>query len=437
MTATTNSSPRSLTKAKRRWPYRLTPKQTELYESKSRFLVLVAGRRFGKTVFALTWLKERVLEAPAGALGYYVAPFRTMAKAIAWEMLLAATRGIRTGFNISELTVTFRGGRRIVLKGADDPETLEGVGLVACVMDEFGRMKLSAWEKSIRPALSDKRGRALFCGKPRGHNHLKDFYDKGTGATKQPGWTSWLYTTAEGGFVAASDIAEAKRDLPARVYRQEYESTFESLAGRVYDGFTRKTHVRKHADILRDYQRDGRWLFTKTIVAGDWGFTSPGVMLVLGLTAGGRIVIVHERYEAGLLVAEPGWLTIAKDIRTTHGPLASFHMDPSEPDKIKSLRQCLNGSPVVYGAENPIAAGIRKLSIALLPYDGGTEPRLIVSDSCVNTIREFEAYVWREQNGVTTEEPADAQSDHALDSARYGVAALWRPEWDRTMKAAA
>ncbi len=157
-------------------------------------------------------------------------------------------------------------------------------------------------------------------------------------------------------------------------------------------------------------------------------------MLVLGLTAAGRIVAFHERYEAGLLVAEPGWLTVAKDLRRDHGPLASVHMDPSEPDKIKALRNALGGSPVVYGAENPIAAGIRRVSIALLPggYDGTSEPRLVISDSCVNLIREFEAYVWREQNGVTAEEPADGQADHALDSLRYGIAALWRPEWDRT-----
>ncbi len=185
------------------------------------------------------------------------------------------------------------------------------------MVDELGRVKLAAWEKSLRPALSDNQGRVLFCGKPRGHNHLKDFYDRGTGATKQPGWTSWLYTTAEGGFVAASDIAEAKRDLPTRVYRQEYESTFESLAGRVYDGFTRREHVVTAAEIERKYHVGAQWHFKRIVVGVDWGLTNNGVMLAVGETATGQLVVVHEEVHANMLVAELGWMRVAKELRTS------------------------------------------------------------------------------------------------------------------------
>jgi len=383
--------------------------------------VLVAGRRFGKTVLAITWLLSEVINAKPGALGYYVAPYRAMAKAIAWELLLDATRGIRTGFNISELTVTLPGARRIVLKGADDPETLEGVGLVACVCDEFGRMKLAAWEKSLRPALSDNRGRVLFCGKPRGHNHLKDFYDRGTGATKQEGWSSWLYTTAEGGFVAATDIAEAKRDLPARVYRQEYESTFESLAGRVYDGFTRREHVVAHAEIVRRHCPTGRWNFRRVIIGVDWGLTNPGVMLVVGETGTGQIVVVHEEVHTETLVADLGWLRIARELRSKFGPIERFTADPSAPGNIKALRIAISPT-VVENAHNEVAEGIRRVSIALLPRQDKS-PGLIVSDACQVFIREIEGYVWREVSGVTVEEPTK-QNDHCVDAARYAIAAL-------------
>lgn len=370
----------------------------------------------------MTWLVAEVIRRGPGSLGYYVSPFRVMSKAIAWEMLLAATRGIRASFNISELTVTLPGDRRIVLKGADDPETLEGVGLVACVIDEFGRVKLAAWEKSLRPALSDNQGRVLFCGKPRGHNHLKDFYDRGTGATKQPGWSSWLYTTAEGGFVAASDIAEAKRDLPARVYRQEYESTFESLAGRVYDGFTRREHVKPHAELERLYKQNGRWIFRRVVVGTDWGLTNPGTMIVIGETGAGVLVVIHEEVHEGMLVAELGWIRIARQISDEFGPIESMAADPSEPGNIKALRMGLGGDPIVTNAHNEVAEGIRRVSIALLPRQD-SRPGLVISDRCVHTISEIESYVWREISGVTAEEPAK-HNDHCMDGLRYAVAAL-------------
>ena len=128
------------------FPWRLTWRQAELLRATERYLVLVAGRRFGKTICAITWLCREILAKPPGALGYYVAPYRVMAKAIAWDVLKQATRKFRVGLpNESELSVTLPGDRKIVLKGADDPETLEGVGLSAAVIVEVARMKLAAW----------------------------------------------------------------------------------------------------------------------------------------------------------------------------------------------------------------------------------------------------------------------------------------------------
>lgn len=405
-------------------PWTLTELQTEIYESKSRWLVLVAGRRFGKTVLSIAWLVSEVVARGRGALGYYVAPYRVMAKAIAWDMLLHATRGWRVAYNQSELSVTLPGDRKIVLKGADDPETLEGVGLVAVVLDEVGRMKLAAWEKSLRPALSDKKGRALLCGKPRGHNHLKDFYQFGQpGSTRREGWASWLYTTAQGGFVDSADIAEAKGSLPDRIYRQEYEATFESLAGRVYADFSRRRHVVSHAELEKRYQVNGRWTFKRIIVGVDWGLTNPGVMIVMGITSTGRVVAIHEEHHAGVLVSEMGWLRIGKQLRDTYHP-ERFVADPSEPGNIKALRLALGGNPVVENAHNEVAEGIRRVSIKQLDV-AGQEPQFLISDTCTNTIREIEGYVWREVAGVTAEEPVKA-NDHCMDAMRYAVAALTR-----------
>jgi hypothetical protein len=363
-----------------------------------------------------------VMRREPGSLGYYVAPFRVMAKQIAWDMLLRATQGIRVAKNESELTVTLPGHRKIALKGADDPETLEGVGLVAAVLDEFARMKLAAWEKSLRPALSDKRGRVLFCGKPRGHNHLKAFYERGQdGPQKADGWRSWLFTTAQGGNVATSDIGEARETLPSKVYRQEYEATFETAAGRIYEDFTRRAHVVPHETIEREWCVNGRWRFRQILVGTDWGYSHNGVMLVVGVTGGGQLVVIHEEVHQQMLVTESGWLGVARRLTETFG-VDEFQCDPSEPGNIRALRDVFDRYPnvLVVNADNAVGAGILDVQTALLPM--GDRPGLIVSDRCTHTIREFESYVFREANGIPSEEPVKAD-DHCMDALRYAVRA--------------
>ena len=364
-----------------------------------------------------------VLRRAPGSLGYYVAPYRVMARAIAWQLLLTATKDIRTSKSEVDLSVTLIGDRRICLKGADDPETLEGVGLVAVVLDEFGRMKLDAWQKSLRPTLSDQNGRALFCGKPRGHNHLKDFYDRGQDL-KSSNWCSWLFRTIDGGQVPTEDLEEAKETLPDKVYRQEYEASWETLAGRVWDGFAKRSHVLPHAEIEARHKGFSGWNFRRILLAVDWGFTDPGVFLVIGQTGTGTLVVIHEEYRRNVLVDDSGWLGIARDLRDRYG-ITDAVADPSESGYIKALRATFGGSPVVYGALNDIREGIRRVAVQLLPDQKG-EPKLLVSDRCVNLIREVSAWVYRDIRGTPTEDPVD-KDNHTCDALRYGVMALTRP----------
>jgi hypothetical protein len=286
-------------------------------------------------------------------------------------------------------------------------------------------MKLDAWQKSLRPALSDKRGRALFCGKPRGFNHLRDFYLRGqTPDGNAAGWRSWLHRTIDGGFVPAADVAEARANLPSRVYRQEYEATFETLAGRVYDGFDRRTHVLAHAEIERLYKIGGRWQFHRAIGAVDWGYVDPGCLLSIGQTGAGDLVVFDEVYKSGVLVDESGWLGIFKAKRDEHR-YERMVADPSEPGFIRATRNFLGGSPVVENAQNEIREGVRRVQVALLPKVHSSRPGLIVSDRCENLIRELESHVYREVRGVSTEDPEDG-GNHALDSLRYGIFSLTR-----------
>lgn len=221
----------------------LNTAQKTLASSEARFRVFVAGRRCGKTFFAIREL-ARFARHPNKTI-WYVAPTYTMAKNIVWDDL--CTRMTALGWaekiNQVELSIVLVNGSKISLKGADRFDTLRGAGVDFLVMDEFADMKREAWETVLRPTLAAQNppGSALFCGTPKGFNHFKDLYDKGQSVDKQ--WESWQFTTLDGGNVPAEEIEAAKNDMDARQFSQEFLASFVNFTGQIYYNFDRKKHV--------------------------------------------------------------------------------------------------------------------------------------------------------------------------------------------------
>jgi len=212
----------------------LRPPQWTVFNSKERFRVLVAGRRFGKTYLAAVEL-VRAAWAP-GRKVVYVAPNCKQAKRILWRLLKQMTREYWAGKpNETELTIELQAGGSIAVRGADDYDALRGEGFDFIVLDEYASMAREAWTEVLRPALADRKGGALFIGTPKGFNHFHDLWKD---AQQKPDWAAFRYTTAEGGNVSAEELASAARELDERVYQQEFCGNFQNLtSGRVYYAF--------------------------------------------------------------------------------------------------------------------------------------------------------------------------------------------------------
>lgn len=214
--------------------------QDDVFFDDARFKVVVAGRRFGKTVLAL-WVLIYAAAQKAGSICWYTAPTYRQAKQIAWKMLLAfVDPSYITHRNETDLSITLTNGSTIALRGADNYDSLRGVGLDALVLDEYADMAAEVWTEVLRPALSDKLGSALFIGTPAGFNHLYDLWIE---AESKPDWKAWQFTTADGGHVPPEELEAARLDLDERTYKQEYEASFASLTGRVYYEFDRLLNV--------------------------------------------------------------------------------------------------------------------------------------------------------------------------------------------------
>ena len=261
----------------------LSDPQTAIFVSKARFRAACCGRRFGKTHLAITTALQKALEAP-GRVIWFVAPSYRQAEQIAWRILQRLIPpGNLAKKDETDLRVELRNGSTIALRGADNFDSLRGVGLDGVILDEYADMAPEAWFEVLRPALSDRQGWALFIGTPRGFNH---FHTLWTQAHILDGWQAYQFTTLDGGRVPAEEIEAARAELDPRTFRQEYEASFESMSGLVYTNFNRKVHIRE------DLKDTGGTL----LVGLDFNITP--MSAVIGVRSGDQMHILDEISQA-------------------------------------------------------------------------------------------------------------------------------------------
>lgn len=197
------------------------PGQRAVHESPARFKVLACGRRWGKTRLGVN---ECLDVAARGGRAWWVAPSYKMSE-VGWRPLshLASQAGgeVRKG----DRQIALPGGGTVTVRSADDPNSLRGEGLDFVVLDECAYMQADAWRYALRPALSDRRGRALFISTPHGLNWFRDLWEyarRGEDAE----WAAWQFKTADNPYIDPVEIEAARRTLLSRIFRQEYEADF-------------------------------------------------------------------------------------------------------------------------------------------------------------------------------------------------------------------
>ena len=198
-----------------------------------RYAVIVAHRRFGKTVAAINDLiKDALTIERKNVRVAYIAPYYRQAKAIAWDYLLEYTKDIEGSVaNASELRVDFPNGGRIRLFGADNYDAMRGLYFDSVVLDEPADFPANAWPTVIRPAIADRKGRATFIGTPKGKNEFWDIYNN---AKNDPNWFAGMYKASETNILDAEELAEAKKAMGDDRYDQEFECSFEAAIQGAY-----------------------------------------------------------------------------------------------------------------------------------------------------------------------------------------------------------
>lgn len=383
----------------------LTTPQSDIFSDESRFRVVVAGRRFGKTFLSTAELLRQAIKGK-GRNVWYVAPTYKAAKEIAWDMLVSAVpREYIAKSNETSLTLTLINGSNISLKGAEKPDNLRGRSLDFVVLDEFADMRPEAWYEVIRASLSDRMGGALFIGTPKGRNHFYDLWGKGTDQEDQ--WASFQYTTIEGGNVPQEEIEQAKRDLDERTFKQEYEAAFVNYSGIIYYNFKREESVKRIQD-------NG-----ETLHIG-MDFNLDPMSAVVAIKDGGNLSIIDEIVIFGSNTDE-----MVDEIQTRYaGRRCIIYPDPASRQRKTSaggrtdlsILQNAGFAVKVRNNHSPIRDRINSVNARLKSADG--ERHLYVDPKCKQVIKSLERHTYKEG---TSQPDKDSGFDHMNDALGYLV----------------
>ena len=210
----------------------LLPWQQEVYSDPTRFKVVAAGRRTGKSRLAAWMLIINALQTDKGQV-FYVAPTQGQARDIMWQTLLELGNPVISGAHINNLQIKLVNGAMISLKGADRPETMRGVSLKFLVMDEYADMKPDVWEQILRPALADQKGSAMFIGTPMGRNHFYELY-KFAELGDDETYKGWHFTSYDNPILDPEEIDTAKKSMSSYAFRQEFMASFEARGSEMF-----------------------------------------------------------------------------------------------------------------------------------------------------------------------------------------------------------
>ena len=210
----------------------LLPWQQEVFADNTRFKIVAAGRRTGKSRLAAWMLIINALQTERGHV-FYVAPTQGQARDIMWSTLLELGHNVIKSSHINNLQITLVNGTVISLKGADRPETMRGVSLKFLVMDEYADMKPSVWEQILRPALADQKGAAMFIGTPMGRNHFYDLYQYGAMGDDDT-YKAWHFTSYDNPLLDPEEINVAKKSMSSYAFRQEFLASFEAIGSELF-----------------------------------------------------------------------------------------------------------------------------------------------------------------------------------------------------------
>jgi phage terminase large subunit len=346
---------------------------------------------------------------------YWVAPTFSTAREIGFDEFIKYKDILKPAIHSihnSRLKVTFKNGSSMYFKGSDDPDSLRGRGLTLVIGDESAFIKPEVWSKILRPALSDRNGKAILVSTPNGFNWFKNLFDN------ESEWSKYHWVTSLNPLISAEELIAVQSDISRDEYRQEYLAEFITRAGRVYDEFNEENIIEQWKPNPQEW----------SIYLGmDFGFAHHTAITFMAVekASNNKIIQFDELY-----INKTQMDDIIKRIKTKlYEYNIDKYLDCSYTDPAGNADELSSGlSPVdmlrnagfnIVNKGSTINSGIALIRSYIKNSLG--ERRFFVTKNCIETIKCFNGYQYNIlKNGNLKEEPLkDNIHDHLMDADRY------------------
>ena len=384
--------------------------QKEIHKSikDNRWTVAVAHRRMGKTVCAINQLIHSALKCDKKNPQFaFISPTYNQSKRLAFDYLKEYTRPLGAKVNVAELRVDFM-GRRISLYGADNPDSLRGIYLDGVCIDEVAQIHPNLFSEVIRPALSDRKGWALFLGTPKGANSFKELRDFADDPSND-NWNLLEFKASETKLISQDELVDAEKAMGINAYNQEYECSFDSpIVGSYYGEMIKDLTSRNHIRELPSESATQKW------TAWDLG-VSDSTSIWVCETLGGEVRLMDYYENHGQpLDHYIGWLDEKGYRDYTH--ILPHDVNVRELQTGKSRYEFLTeaGLNIDVAAKLSVEDGIMAVR-KMLPNAWFNKETTKFGLECLRNYRR----VFNEKLNVYQEKPLHDWSSHCSDAFRY------------------
>jgi hypothetical protein len=215
--------------------------QKQIHHSRDRrFRVVCTGRRFGKTLCLAGELLECAF-LDSGEYGWVAPTYNVaergreafMAAAEPWYIRFIGRTPARVEFQSKDGKTS-----RVWFLSADNPENIRGYGFKGIVVDEAAVIPPDVWNYILRPTIAQTEGWAVFISTPKGRNWFYDLFMRGLDPEEQH-YRSFKFPSNASPFFPPTEWDDAKRTLPADVFKQEYEAEFLEDSAGVFRGVSK------------------------------------------------------------------------------------------------------------------------------------------------------------------------------------------------------
>lgn len=205
--------------------------QNQVLRESRRFNVAACGRRWGKTTLAIDLLIEPALDGYP--VGYFTPTYKMLAEV--WRESKYVLREVVRRVNEQERRIELITGGVIDFWSLDKADVARGRKYKRVILDEAAVVNElgEAWNKVIRPTLTDLIGDAWFFSTPAGYNDFYELFRRGV-HQDYPDWQAWQIPTTANPFIDPNEIAELELETPPMDYAQEFLAEFTAPGGAIF-----------------------------------------------------------------------------------------------------------------------------------------------------------------------------------------------------------